>query len=59
MTNREKLNQMSNEVLAKQLSVSDCNNCVAYSLCINNCINNFKKSCSNTIKEWLESDVEE
>lgn len=54
MTNRDKLNNMPNEELASYLAAVACRNCV-----IKYCKDNFKISCSNTIKEWLDSEVEE
>ena len=59
MTNREKINQMSNEELAillgKQNSVY-CGDCVAFGydmLCCD------LKECKKVIEKWLESEVKE
>lgn len=54
MTNRDRINQLSNEKLASYLSAVACRNCV-----IKDCKGNFRGSCSNTIKEWLDSEVTE
>ena len=58
MTNRDKLNNMTNEELATFINniVDPCIYCIIYDFC-NNCTPFI--SCENVICRWLESEVEE
>jgi hypothetical protein len=62
VTNREKLNNMSNEELATLLEEIKrklfCNGCVAREYCVP--IPHYEfTGCKNVIEEWLEQEAEE
>lgn len=57
MTNRDKINAMSNKELARFIKdrQEDCDKCVLYNIC-----ENYEgASCVDNITEWLESEVDE
>lgn len=66
-TNRDKINQMSNEELAKWINACDnylCNDCPYYTkekICIRNSgeTDVFGRVDNSLAKEWLESEMEE
>lgn len=63
VTNRERLNKMSNEELAKIIDEYDdesCNYCAYYSEERDkmSCIRPYKKSCKDGIIEWLNQESE-
>lgn len=58
MTNRERLENMSDKELAEVFSVMPCSCCVAYDLCHTKEIDiNDELDCDEIIEMWLESEV--
>lgn len=51
MTNLEKIKNMNAEEMAKEIRRFDCDNCP--------CVRNCNTDCTESIQEWLESEVEE
>ena len=60
MTNRDKLNEMSNEELSELLSNMPCSYSPAYDYCHDQSeFAGSELTCDELIKKWLESEVTE